>query len=197
MCALCDSGFALAAELRKHMKKVHIDRMVNLVYQSIPTDKNSNYNQFECYICKMRLNNISEVKRHLKQHIAARDKKCVICNEYLTVNELNEHICHHKKKLTCGYCDRTFDVTSELLKHLENDHEERILYQCRKCSQFYDTIELRRLHEKTHMVELKPFSCKICLKGFNDKNSLKMHAHVHSDQSKFIVFTMTLLKFSK
>lgn len=197
MCALCDSGFALAAELRKHMKKDHIDRMVNLVYQSIPTENSSNTNRFECYICKMGFYNISEVKRHLKQHVAARDKKCVVCNEYLTVNELNEHICHHKKKLTCGYCDRTFDVTSELLKHSENTHEDRILYQCRKCSQFYDTIELRKLHEKTHTEELKPFICKICFKGFNDKNCLKRHAHVHSNQSTFIAFTMTPLKFFK
>lgn len=183
-------GFEIPTELREHVRKVHIDRMVKLVYQSIPTELFSTKNRFECYICKMELNNKLGVKRHLKHHVAARDQKCVVCDERLTLNEVNEHICHPKKKLTCEYCDEPFKATSKLLEHIDNIHKDEILYKCRKCYLYLRSMNLRDLHEGTHPKEQpKPFICEICSKRFVDKSALKTHSRAHSNQSMTILFT--------
>lgn len=138
---------------------------------------------FTCYLCKKMFRNRTQLKDHLDRHVAARDQKCDVCVESLTFNELNEHLCDSEKSLTCEFCPRSFNVTAELLQHLES-HQERVLHRCRECSKYFGMEYLRNIHERTHQNEIKLFTCDICEKRFAKKHNLQAHLQVHTMKSK-------------
>lgn len=180
-CAMCNLSFAHGIELRIHMRGTHLNRMVHLEHKPIPIEITKN--RFECYICKIECISMFNVRRHLKLHVAARDKKCEICNENLTSNEIQSHICFSEKTIVCDYCGGTFNTTVALLQHLENVHDDRTLYKCRKCTRFFGMTQLRDWHEKQHNDKTKEFTCRTCKKCFAEKHLLKAHLTTHDKQS--------------
>lgn len=180
---MCDFSFEHPDQLRSHLK-IHLDKIVYLQHQpipvSVPAHKQTNY--FECYICKIRLRAFRDVKKHLKLHVAARDNKCVICEENFTLNEIDWHLCYSEKIILCEYCNNTFGSTSKLIQHLENVHDDRTIYQCRKCPRFFGTSQLRLWHERQHKDQVKAFICELCSKRFTERNSLKNHSKTHETQ---------------
>lgn len=141
---------------------------------------------FECYICKITHWNKVFIKKHMKEHVAARDKKCSICKEMFTSNELNEHICHsNDKSITCDYCTESFGATLKLLEHLKGSHGEQTIHKCCECNRYFPTVSLRNLHEAFH--KDRPIVCEICSKRFPNIYELKSHSIAHSDESKMIL----------
>lgn len=146
---------------------------------------------YECYMCKFHPTSYNDLKRHLRKHTNARDRKCKICNEILTVRELNEHLCYSEKGFECEYCNLTFSGTIHLLQHLDNEHQcNKTFHRCSKCPRYFGMARLRELHERNHEekvmnVPSSPFFlCEVCSKGFKTENKLKEHLIAHSDQSK-------------
>lgn len=145
--------------------------------------------EFECYICKYQPENYPKMEQHMEQHVAARDQRCDICHEMFTSNELKVHLCGTETDLKCEYCTRSFNVTSEILLHLENDHDNKILYKCvkcRRCARFFGTKYLRDLHERLQKVECeeRPFVCSICFKSYKNKPCLDDHMISHTSESE-------------
>lgn len=140
---------------------------------------------FECYICKIEFPSKVDVRNHLKLHTAARDMKCVVCQENFTSNELDYHMCLNEKSIVCDYCNTSFNATVKLLQHLESAHDDRTIYKCRKssCPQFFGMITLRTWHENEHKDQPKPFACDKCGKCFSDKQCLAGHLQRHNAQS--------------
>lgn len=152
----------------------------------VPNPNHANKIRFECYICKIELGGRQKVKSHMTRHTAARDQKCSICNESLTVNELNEHMCSPSKTTECDYCDSSFSVTAKLLQHLETEHTDRTLYRCRKCPRFFGTIGLRSMHEENH-VEQETFRCRVCKKAFPTRNARHIHMQLHPESESMCI----------
>lgn len=188
---MCNSSFELPKELAAHLRENHPNKNVILQY-NLNTSKIQKSNRFECYICKMGLNSFKEVKKHLKQHVAARDKKCVICKECLTSNELNEHVCYSNKSIACDYCEETFNATAKMMQHITSNHEDRIVYKCRKCSQYFGSMRLREFHERKHEDQHRSFACDICSKGLTSKRSLTKHMAVHSTKSMIVLIFLCI-----
>lgn len=175
-CAKCEISFERCEELRDHMKEKHADE---------PT-YGSNTNIVECFMCKIRLPTAAKLKQHMKKHVAARDKKCEICEELFTSKEITGHICDAEKSIDCEYCGVSFKSVFNLLNHL-NEHDNRTLYRCRKCPRFFGMDHIRTLHEKHHKTmntKTKSFICDICSKGFAENHLLKAHLASHSDERK-------------
>lgn len=170
-CDECTMGYSAALLLKFHQssQRTHTRMTPNA--------------SFECYLCRMDFWKQSEVKFHLKLHVAARDKKCDICNEPLTSNELTSHLCGTETSIKCEYCSRLFNVTSKLLQHLGSEHDDKIFYRCRRCNRYFDMEHLRDLHEKQHKELDRPFACDKCQKGFSSKVQLRAHQICHSDES--------------
>lgn len=140
---------------------------------------------FECYLCKKHFGNRNQLSIHLKEYVTARDQTCIVCDEQLTITELKTHLCSSEKGFACEYCLRTFNVTVELLQHLES-HQEKVLHRCRTCTQYFEMEYLRNIHEKQHENEIRPYICEICKKGFKANYHLKIHLMTHLDQSMII-----------
>lgn len=175
-------------ELKRHLGICHPSDESRLILRYQPL---ANYaitvNRFECYICKIQMKKIADVKDHIKQH--SYGQTCKICNKYfMTIEEHQLHMCGAKKRsIICEYCDGSFSAISQLLSHLECEHDNRIMYKCRKCSKFFGMKRLRCLHENSpyHTVETeKLFACNQCSKRFWTRHNLKNHLQIHATESK-------------
>lgn len=147
--------------------------------------------EFQCYICKYEPKNYRMLERHIEQHVAARDQKCEICDEQLTSNELKVHLCGTETDLKCEYCTQSFNVTSEILQHLKDDHDSKLLYKCekcRRCTRFFGMKYLRDLHERLQKEdsENRPFVCGICFKRYKHKSYRDDHMLKHSGESESV-----------
>ncbi|XP_031635836.1 zinc finger protein 878-like [Contarinia nasturtii] len=163
-CAFCDLSFEQSDGLSKHLKKNHNEKKPHL---------------YECYLCKIRLNSYMKLKQHIKLH--RRDKKCGVCEEDLTLHELNKHACCEEGKIACEYCNSLFDTTVKIVEHLESTHtENRTIYQCHLCPRYFAMLRLREFHETHHKDTIKPFICELCSKAFTKSHHLKLHLKRHN-----------------
>lgn len=138
---------------------------------------------FQCYLCKIEFDNISETKEHMKLH--ERTNKCAICRMRLTLNELNSHLCDNIKSIRCEYCQDKFTATSKLLDHLNKSHEQRKFYNCDGCPKYFPMIALKEYHMKANGHDApKLFACNVCPKTFRCKITLNKHMKCHSMTSE-------------
>lgn len=143
--------------------------------------------KFECYICKIEMNQLSDLRNHMKDH--ERNQECKICKESLTVSELSSHLCGQEKKICCEYCDKSFTSTFRLLEHLKKPHENRKLYRCSKCPLFFPMTILRIYHMAQHNNEVllpMSFLCNVCGKTFKTSYQLDNHKKTHEEKSNSI-----------
>ena len=67
---------------------------------------------------------------------------------------------------SCAQCGKSFEKKFTLNSHIKN-HHSGILFQCDICSTtFKRQHDLKRHHRSLHM-NIKPFSCNVCKKGFS------------------------------
>lgn len=117
-----------------------------------------------------------------KEH--ERDMKCQICKEPLTLNESKCHLCGTQKMVKCEYCRKKFDVTINLLEHLETVHTtNKRMIRCEKCSKFYPMEYLKECHQATHD-KTNPISFDFPPKQNPNKILLHSHLRTHKNQSK-------------
>ena len=57
------------------------------------------------------------------------------------------------------------------------------------CGKKFQSINARRVHERSVHLNEKPFQCQICLKKFAHKSDAKKHLHVHSGVKPYICLT--------
>lgn len=127
-CGKCNESFEQGKELKQHLNKAHPE--TNFAPQWLNRGYDPAITCFECYICKIQMNQMADLKNHIKQHAYNREK-CKICNKYLVSNAaMQYHICDtEKQSVKCEYCDSTFQAISQLLTHLECEHPNRIMYR--------------------------------------------------------------------
>lgn len=185
-CGVCDEAFEQAKELKQHVTVAHVREERNLPLKYQPLSFNPAVkNRFECFMCKMRLNRITDVKNHIKQH-AHYNRKCEVCAKRFTSNQEHQlHMCDTMElSINCEYCSGSFVSISQLLAHLECEHDNRIMYRCQKCPKFFGMQQLVDLHEKCHPEGVeKPFACEQCSWRFGNQEKLDRHLRVHSNES--------------
>lgn len=144
--------------------------------------------RFECYICGSGWSTLDKMLKHFKSHGITRDNKCKICDEMLSLDELKIHFCFMETTIKCEYCTRTFNVTIELLQHLNDDHDDKIRYICPilKCCRYFEMKCFKELHEKQHGEQRAEnnFLCEICAKGYEKEQHLEQHLKSHSNESE-------------
>lgn len=135
-CTICDGSgsFDTVHQLRRHEKETH-----------------GNVVQYECYICKIKLDTFADVTQHSRLHVQARSEQCAVCDEMWTPKELNRHICARGKCIQCEYCTKSFGAMVKLIRHIETEHgKEQILHRCDQCRRFFGMAYLKELHVKHH-----------------------------------------------
>ncbi|PAA77556.1 hypothetical protein BOX15_Mlig032423g2, partial [Macrostomum lignano] len=124
--------------------------------------------KFRCVTCNCYINELSDLKSHVKAHSSITLISCPICGEkgFPGFNQLNHHITRAhalrvSKRHVCRYCMASFESKEEKEAHKAEVHKEE--------------LAIRGCHDG-------PFSCKYqnCDFVTNSKPDLVKHHAVHS-----------------
>lgn len=146
-----------------------------------------------CGICYKNFNRISDLKRHLIEHIVKstmskapvnRDGtlhiECIVCNEavFSKIDRYKAHLREHAKLTLyqCTLCDKSFSDSSNFSKH-KKVHAAKC-YQCDTCLKKFQTKKMLSKHMEYHSKN-PPRNCKECGKVFYLSSFLKKHMKTH------------------
>lgn len=82
----------------------------------------------------------------------------------------------------CNHCGLVVRAYTHLLKHLKTVHKDT-KHPCRFCSATFDTYDMKRYHQNTHIKPCVPFVCKLCDQGrFTSYKHFLQHCMVHAKE---------------
>ena len=104
---------------------------------------------------------------------------CADCDKsFLSKYELSQHQTGvHGDHYTCDKCARVFTSQSGLYKHQRDIHLHQYKYHCpnAECGRGFVGKEQYTNHMNKHL-DLKPYQCEKCRKGFTTKSVLTAHS---------------------
>lgn len=117
------------------------------------------------------------------QHVRAEDKQymCTLCGKsFKTGTDLKLHMKMHiaEKPYRCTYCKKEFAYSSSMLRHLRVHTGEKP-YECRLCGKRFSVSTTLKVHHRIHTGE-KPYKCKTCERAFTTCSNLKKHMALHT-----------------
>ena len=160
-------------------------------------EKEMKHEGFKCGLCPevFDSHNLKEIHRR-KCRISAtqslRKYICDLCGKVLaTQNSLKRHreVAHGPKQdtATCEICGAVLKNKFNLQTHMSSSHRKQERKQCPECGKFFHSRRLNRhilyAHTEDH---LKPHVCKICGKGFIEKQSLGDHENIHTGRKPYL-----------
>uniref|UniRef100_A0A8D8M7S2 Zinc finger protein 2 homolog n=1 Tax=Cacopsylla melanoneura TaxID=428564 RepID=A0A8D8M7S2_9HEMI len=156
--------------------------------------------KFQCLKCDRRFVNLGNLARHAVTHF---EQSCDVCQKKFTSpTALAKHRRQHGDCAaresggggsivvpdTCHKCGRVFTKHTELVKHLESEHNiprsESSPWCCRFCNKRMMTKLSLSIHERIHTGQ-RPFTCDWCGQGFRSKANLLQHHPVHTGVRKY------------
>jgi len=82
------------------------------------------------------------------------------------------------KSFCCTRCDTRFPSNDKLQRHIEGVHEKKASYVCQVCNKGYNTKDSLRIHMKVHQ-EDRPYKCDKCDAAFKSNCKLTRHKFGH------------------
>lgn len=169
-CETCGKCFAERSTLKRHMY-IHLE-----------------VKPFKCDDCDRAFSDKSTLRRHIITHTGTKRFVCPKCDKRFTRNEhLRQHMYIHtcEKLYECEICHKTFRQRSTRKNHMLL-HRADTGFKCETCG---DVFGRQTLYDK-HVLwcvgnNEDGFKCDQCDKRFQDRNSLKRHQIIHSEERPF------------
>lgn len=141
----------------------------------------------ECQKCPMKFISKSLLKKHIAlAHIDTNNAViCDICGKTFTNSiKLKIHLGCHREK-SCPYCSKSFKSHSHFNLHLKRHKsyvtvKRKVRYlKCNNCD--YQSINKSTLdaHINKFHLNIRPYKCQICQKGFYKRDNLSQHLITH------------------
>jgi hypothetical protein len=167
-CQVCDRSFTRHDTLESHMMSMHSDeRPYHCQYPS----------------CKKNFATQSALVNHVKVHTDGKPYKCLECDSSFTL--LLEYKLHMRqahpdtKNLRCGDCYRVFPDTESLETHRSVEH----LLECEICGKSFARLAYLQLHVQIHSGD-SVYNCKFCSQGFDSEYAYKQHMKTHPENQR-------------
>jgi len=173
-CELCHRVFKSTSHLTYHMRSVHTKER-----------------PFHCRLCDKSFHQSVKLKRHQLLHTGERPFQCDICKKSFKTNyHLKEHRNIHTTELhhPCLSCDKRFADKNNLRRHMKIYHsQQKLTCNIAECQHEAFSKHEHDLHMKEHRaLEVFPFNCKTCQKGFKNKTDLERHESTHKSVKQHV-----------
>lgn len=164
-------------------EEIHSEDENNIV----ETDNFSQTDKFICEECNTNFKSLMELNKHKKMHSKTiKATLCEICGKNSkNPSLLKAHINSHKQE-QCPYCFKVLKKHAHFEYHIRK-HETgaskvtnyKTIYKCNDCNYESSNKTSLEAHINKKHLNIRPFVCQICYKGFFKKSNLVEHASVH------------------
>ncbi|XP_041968475.1 zinc finger protein 816-like isoform X4 [Aricia agestis] len=182
ICTICGAGFVNSFRLKRHemthgkKKSSYPCKQCGLVFEAeskkkahVNTEHKGIAGDSVCQICKARFKNYYQKTRHMTQ-------------------------VHNLEGIKCDYCDKKFNLKSNLILHMRSVHLKERPYQCSVCSMgFFVKRHMLGHYMATHTNERK-FKCEVCGKAYATQNSRRKHMKKNHGITKSTLMVQNLEK---
>ena len=198
-CQICDRSFTRLDTLENHIKSMHSEErpytcpyascQKNFAMQTALTNHlkvHTNGRPYKCLECDSSFSLLLEYKAHMRQvHADTEELRCTDCfrvfpdREALETHRSVEHL------LECEICGKSFARLAYLQLHIQV-HRGKNIYNCKVCSEGFDTEYAYKQHMRTHPKNKKRFHCQVCDKSFETPSELIGHYRCEEHREKAI-----------
>jgi hypothetical protein len=140
----------------------------------------------QCSICDVNFHSSSTFLDHLALHPEAYTFGCDFCKQnFVSYKQKMIHVNSvHKDGFQCKVCSETFDSNKGLREHKLSVHIEDRIYQCTFCDKRFSQRRYLTNHKSIH-TGVKKFSCDVCSRTFRLKGDLNIHLKIHENDMPF------------
>jgi Zinc finger, C2H2 type len=164
VCKICENSFPSLANLKSHLKRVHID---------------ADSPKFECDFCSKKYSNRFNLYVHIFNHVKI---PCSYCDLKFSKVRLKKHILekHSTVQFECDLCSIKFKAKRYLLYHMQSIHLINRHY-CGWCRErFVSAVKLAD-HKKVHIARFE-WKCSKC--NFIARVNCRLIKHVNTKHFK-------------
>lgn len=102
---------------------------------------------YQCKICEMAFESLSDLKRHKACHISEKKRRCKKCCKYFRDIESHFRNCRRMSNdvYQCVHCKKYFSAKRSLVEHVRAQHQGRT-YPCVLCGKEFKYLMSRSRH---------------------------------------------------
>ena len=164
-CSYCSKTFTRKDSLESHIKTIHA-----AVHPYVCGHDR----------CQRSFATRSMYLNHLKVHGDTKPYHCQECNECFTLlTEMKEHfkkVHPENESLRCNECFKVCSSAEDLEEHKLRDHR----FECEICGKIFARLAYLQVHVKVHNGVSK-FNCRFCSEGYDSAYAYRQHMKNHPE----------------
>lgn len=130
---------------------------------------------------KAENNEDMDVNDYVKQEIDTYEDTRALCYEQFGEPTMSPIEISNKNPIKCKYCDRHFENTTNLLRHIRIHSEGQKEFACEVCDRSYSAKRDLINHQRLHTGDLR-HQCKICGERFAIPSYFSSHKQKHRNE---------------